>query len=77
MTTLPSMNGAPWRSRFDPGHERPSGADPCRGTDDRSAHRHRPPTDPSEHGGDVWVTCEACGMDVRADRLSQHRATQH
>lgn len=30
---------------------------------------------PSAH--DTWVTCEVCGMEVRADRLDRHRATQH
>lgn len=40
-----------------------------------SAAAEDPSVRPSAH--DTWLTCVVCGMEVRADRLDRHRATQH
>jgi len=77
MTTLPSMSGAPWRPRVS------SGSAPTVPTDaDRRSIEHRRRGqgrggEPAGRSDDRWVTCAECGMEVKADRLSQHRSSQH
>ena len=73
MTTLPSMTGAPWGPRVGSGPVLSASPDVDRRVDERQSQVD----ERSERSSEAWVSCAACGMDVRADRLSQHRATQH
>ena len=75
MTTLPSMIGAPWRPHTLIGVLATS--EGVRGEVDGRGPGERDRAVVGDRRGDEWVSCAECGMEVRADRLSQHRATQH
>lgn len=76
MTTLPSTTRSLWRRRVGPGAAPAGAAGAGFSIDERTTEPTSPRVEPSERS-DAWVTCTACGMEVRADRLHQHRATQH